>query len=249
MAKIYRYIDMRDNFIKYVGIVYGENRTLEQRHKEHLKKDIWCDENFKVQYLDVPINSRSEAEALEAHFISLYQTGSWYNKSKSNWGQSSFVPKFNERDWQNFYYSLTQQDLENINNKRNHLINKNIDNYSINNENIKYIIDRLDSFINFGNDLTETYKILVNNEGLEVQTLKTISENIESLVDNEKLISNKIICFYENIETLNKIFGDLSNNYKLLYGKITDIDTKNQKRWKWIFILLFLILFIILIKK
>jgi hypothetical protein len=84
MAKIYRYIDMRDNFIKYVGIVYGENRTLEQRHKEHLKKDIWCDENFKVQYLDVPINSRSEAEALEAHFISLYQTGSWYNKSKSN---------------------------------------------------------------------------------------------------------------------------------------------------------------------
>lgn len=95
MAKIYRYIDMRDNFIKYVGIVYGENRTLEQRHKEHLKKDIWCDEKFKVQYLDVPINSRSEAEALEAHFISLYQTGSWYNKSKSNWGQSSFVPKFN----------------------------------------------------------------------------------------------------------------------------------------------------------
>lgn len=84
---------------------------------------------------------------------------------------------------------------------------------------------------------------------MEVQTLKTISENIESLVDNEKLISNKIICFYENIETLNKIFGDLSNNYKLLYGKITDIDTKNQKRWKWIFILLFLILFIILIKK
>ena len=40
MTKIYRYIDMRDNFIKYVGIVYGENRTLEQRHKEHLKKDF-----------------------------------------------------------------------------------------------------------------------------------------------------------------------------------------------------------------
>ncbi len=38
MAKVYRYIDMRDNLIKYVGIVYGENRTLEQRHKEHLKK-------------------------------------------------------------------------------------------------------------------------------------------------------------------------------------------------------------------
>ena len=118
MAKVYRYIDMRDNFIKYVGIVYGENRKLEQRHKEHLKKDVWYDENFKVQYLDISINNRSEAEALEAHFISLYNTGGWYNKSKSNWEQSSFLPKFNEEDWKNFYYNLTKQDFENIRNKR-----------------------------------------------------------------------------------------------------------------------------------
>lgn len=51
MGKVYRYIDVHDNFIKYVLIVYGENRTLEQRHREHIKNDIWCDGNFKVQYV------------------------------------------------------------------------------------------------------------------------------------------------------------------------------------------------------
>lgn len=42
MAKVYRYINMRDNFIKYVETICGENRTLEQRHKEHVKKDVLC---------------------------------------------------------------------------------------------------------------------------------------------------------------------------------------------------------------
>lgn len=74
------------------------------------------------------INNRSKAEALEAHFISLYNTGGWYNKSKSNWGQSSLLPKFNERDWKNFY---SDQDLENIRNKCSNIVmekNDDIDN-------------------------------------------------------------------------------------------------------------------------
>ena len=39
MAKVvYRYIDENDGVIKYVGIVYGNSRTLEQRVKEHRKR-------------------------------------------------------------------------------------------------------------------------------------------------------------------------------------------------------------------
>lgn len=240
MAKIYRYIDMRDNFIKYVGIVYGENRTLEQRHKEHLKKDIWCDENFKVQYLDVPINSRSEAEALEAHFISLYQTGSWYNKSKSNWGQSSFVPKFNERDWQNFYYSLTQQDLENINNKRNHLINKNIDNSAINDENVKYISDKLDQLIKANQDLNENIDIIIFGKLLNIE--KKVSDSVNETLQNG-------IRFNFSKEVVDKIKESFREVLVANMDPFVNMYTKNQTRWAWVFILLFLILFIILIKK
>ena len=39
MAYVYRYTDLADNIIKYVGIVYGENRTLKQRIYEHFRDD------------------------------------------------------------------------------------------------------------------------------------------------------------------------------------------------------------------
>lgn len=37
MACIYRYTDLTDNIIKYVGIVWSGNRTLKQRLYEHSK--------------------------------------------------------------------------------------------------------------------------------------------------------------------------------------------------------------------
>lgn len=38
MAWVYRYTDLSDNIIKYIGIVWGKNRTLKQRLIEHKKK-------------------------------------------------------------------------------------------------------------------------------------------------------------------------------------------------------------------
>ena len=35
MGVVYRYIDLNDNQIKYVGIVWSGNRTLKQRVEEH----------------------------------------------------------------------------------------------------------------------------------------------------------------------------------------------------------------------
>ena len=37
MAIVYRYTDLADNTIKYVGIVWSGNRTLKQRDEEHRK--------------------------------------------------------------------------------------------------------------------------------------------------------------------------------------------------------------------
>lgn len=89
MNCVYRFVDLEDNTVKYIGIVFGENRTLKQRTFEHARYDDWCKEgSWKVEFFDV--NSRSEAESLEGHLISLYNTGDFYNKSKSRWGVNSF---------------------------------------------------------------------------------------------------------------------------------------------------------------
>lgn len=36
MAYVYKYTDLLDNVVKYVGIVWGKTRTLQDRIKEHI---------------------------------------------------------------------------------------------------------------------------------------------------------------------------------------------------------------------
>lgn len=100
MGCVYRYIDKRDGIIKYVGIVWGKTRTLEQRHKEHIRNEWWCDDNFVLEYIDENIESRTDAEYYEAHYIALYETYNWYNTSKSGWGISKYLPTKN--NWRVF---------------------------------------------------------------------------------------------------------------------------------------------------
>lgn len=99
MGYVYRYRDKADNIIKYVGIVWSENRTLSQRIKEHKINDIWTHKSvWEIEYLDVNINSRTDAEYFESHYVSLYGTGNWYNKTKVDWGISSYLPD-REKEW------------------------------------------------------------------------------------------------------------------------------------------------------
>ena len=101
MACIYRYTDLADGIIKYVGIVYGETRTLKNRLIEHLHDEWYKYKNWKIEYIDVGIDSRTDAEYYEAHYISLYKTDKYYNMSKSGWGISKYLPD-RENDWQEY---------------------------------------------------------------------------------------------------------------------------------------------------
>lgn len=85
---VYRYTDMSDGIIKYVGIVY--KGTIANRHKTHTREDWYIDGQFLVEY--IVVKNRSEAEAIESHLISLYGTDKYYNKAKAGWGINSFLP-------------------------------------------------------------------------------------------------------------------------------------------------------------
>lgn len=92
MVTVYRYVDLYDNLTKYIGIVASNNlnRCLEDRLKEHRVKDCWAKGNYSVEYFNV--RTRTDAEAFESHLIALYRTYNFYNKAKSNWGISDFLP-------------------------------------------------------------------------------------------------------------------------------------------------------------
>lgn len=105
MSCVYRYKDMWTNEIHYVGIVWSKTRTLNDRVREHYKNEEWCRSGcYVVESLDVPVTSRTDAEFYEAHYISLYNTGEFYNKRKANMGISSLIPD-NEDKWK--YHSVS----------------------------------------------------------------------------------------------------------------------------------------------
>lgn len=100
MPIVYRYTDLNDNIVKYIGIITSKSktRTLEDRLKEHRTKHEWAHGNFSIDYIIV--DSRTDAEAFESHFITYYQTYNYYNKAKSDWGLSVYLP--NKVNWKHY---------------------------------------------------------------------------------------------------------------------------------------------------
>ena len=94
MPYVYRYVDRSDGVTKYIGIIKKES-NFPGRFEQH-KNDWWARlGEFDVYYIEV--ETVSDAEALEGHFISVYGTEKYYNKSKTKWGPCSFAPE--EYSW------------------------------------------------------------------------------------------------------------------------------------------------------
>jgi hypothetical protein len=116
MGYIYRYTDIEDGIIKYVGIVWSENRTLLQRVKEHQTYDDWCNgKQWRIEYMN--IDNKTDCEGLEAHFISLYNTSRLYNKSKTNWGISNVYSMINW-EWRELNYHPENIEIKNRESRR-----------------------------------------------------------------------------------------------------------------------------------
>lgn len=99
MAIVYKYTDTSDNIIKYIGIVWSENKTLSDRIKEHFKEKKFQNIKWKVEYFEC--ENRSIAEAWESHLISKYNTNNYLNICKKDWGYNPYIP--NDEDlWINY---------------------------------------------------------------------------------------------------------------------------------------------------
>ena len=89
MPYVYKYVNRESNDVEYVGI----SKTQEGFYKriaDH-KRDKWYTENkYDVYYFEV--DSQTDAESLEGHFIALYRSYEFHNKAKARWGKCSFAP-------------------------------------------------------------------------------------------------------------------------------------------------------------
>lgn len=91
---VYRYTDIDDEIIKYVGIVRKGN--LAERLATHEREDDWCkNKAWFIEYFEC--ETQSEVEAFEAHLIALYGTDKYFNIKKAGWGINKYLP--NIEDW------------------------------------------------------------------------------------------------------------------------------------------------------
>lgn len=164
MGFVYRYRDKNDGIIKYVGIVWSTNniRGLYKRIKEHSYRDCWTNlHQWEIEYIEEGIKTRTDAEYFESHYISLFHTDEWYNKSKVRWGVSNYLP--HRTDWKildvskiNTKISIQSHDKELFVTMYN-LVNRSfsqrkVKTYSVNGSNISVYFTRSRNIISVHND-------------------------------------------------------------------------------------------------
>lgn len=99
MKCIYKYTDLKDNIVKYVGIVYAINSDIHKRVRSHRNDHWYKGKKWKIEYICLDGYSRTDIEFLESHFIALYSSHKFYNRAKYGWGISRFVPSM-ENMWE-----------------------------------------------------------------------------------------------------------------------------------------------------
>lgn len=82
MFYVYRYIDIFDNIIKYIGKV--TEQELCQRIRQHSYEEKFQNSDWRIEY--IVCKTRTQADAYESHFIAKYKTYRFLNVAKANWG-------------------------------------------------------------------------------------------------------------------------------------------------------------------
>lgn len=201
MGVVYRYTDLNDNRIKYVGIVWSGNRTLKQRVEEHYKNDSWCDKgHWKIEYVLREINTRTDAEYLEAHYTNKFRDPEyeWFGKTKLNWGESELIDDTKD-EWKIF-----STDEETQSNFKTEAI---IDATKLVNDGLEGLFAFRIKDSNTGFCIREltTVNIKDNNDNAEymipgdvlLETILDQEENIKQLIKKDETV-------YKNIEILIK---------------------------------------------
>ena len=96
MPYVYKYTDLKDNQVKYIGIIKKEG-NFPKRVNQHQGDWGYSKGDWVISYVKVP--TQTDAEMLEAHLIEYYNTTQFYNRAKGGWGLSSYLPDAEELEW------------------------------------------------------------------------------------------------------------------------------------------------------
>lgn len=80
------------------------------RVKEHANNEKWCvGKTWRIEYITVP--TKNDAHSLEAHFIELYGTKRWFNRSKTELGILTYYKENPKWEVYDSNYSVEQKEI------------------------------------------------------------------------------------------------------------------------------------------
>lgn len=99
MAIVYRYIDLIDYIIKYIGISQDYN-GFKGRVRDHYGQWWGKLSTYRIEYTEVA--TINDANCLEGHLIAYYETYKYFNKSKKKWGKCSWISDEDSIVWKEY---------------------------------------------------------------------------------------------------------------------------------------------------
>lgn len=89
MPYIYKYVNKETEQVEYVGIIKSDS-NFPGRFYQHSTDPWYVPNKYQIYYAEV--ETQTDAEALEGHFIATYRSDRFYNIAKGKWGICSFAP-------------------------------------------------------------------------------------------------------------------------------------------------------------
>ena len=174
MKYVYRYTDLSDGIIKYVGIVCRKCEDgLQRRIKEHAQNDVWTfNKSWKIEYIEV--ETLNDAHSLESHFIAKYNTSDWYNIQSAKEGLLSFIND-------DFEWKVAEECLM--------VEAKKIQKYS--NDKIKEILHLRESLARRMGEITTSIKIITNfleNKDYSLFSEDVLRKDLKELIETRDRI-------------------------------------------------------------
>lgn len=119
MPYIYKYVNKETEAVEYVGIIKSDS-NFPGRFEQHERDPWYVKDKYDIYFSEV--ETQTDAEALEGHFISLYGSNKYHNKAKTGWGECSFAPLVTWKKYQPHNTIKSSQDAQRLLNRiRNQL--------------------------------------------------------------------------------------------------------------------------------
>lgn len=191
---VYKYVDIKDQKVKYVG----KTTNINKRIKDHERDKWFLNSTYDIYYIEC--NTKADMDCLETYFIGYYGSCEYYNVAK-NWGNVTLNLTIDENQWI-LYLNPKDQQIKRLEERRENIrkLKKDIISLDVEISKLQDSIKNKEKAIaslnsnnnNLDQMLDDTCQWgLINQIGFSASDIRYLFENFPKSFDRKAFISNE----------------------------------------------------------